>query len=94
MLIKKIRDHNYLNGFKFVITEFALFIFVILPYTLHSRQQCAYDSMVKPKSNSGFHLNFNNILLTWFWQRLIIAHKSCRLLLIHGSLGATIFKNR
>jgi hypothetical protein len=35
MLIKKILDHNYLNGFKFVVAEFGIFILVILPFTFY-----------------------------------------------------------
>ena len=35
MLTQKIREHNYLNGFKFVIVEFGFFICFILPFTLY-----------------------------------------------------------
>ncbi|HLX92575.1 MAG TPA: hypothetical protein VKR32_12880 [Puia sp.] len=35
MLIKKIEEHNYLNGFGFVIAEFSIFILVILPFTIY-----------------------------------------------------------
>ena len=35
MLIKKIQEHNYLNGLWFVIAEFSIFILVILPITMY-----------------------------------------------------------
>ncbi len=35
MLIKKIQDHNYLNGFLFVTIEFVVFISVVLPFTIY-----------------------------------------------------------
>lgn len=35
LLIQRIKEHNYLNGFKFVIAEFGIFILIILPFTLY-----------------------------------------------------------
>ena len=35
MLIKKIQDHNYLNGFLFVTMEFVVFISAVLPFTIY-----------------------------------------------------------
>jgi hypothetical protein len=33
MLKQKIQEHNYLNGYLFVIIEFSIFIIVLLPFT-------------------------------------------------------------
>ena len=35
MLKQKIQEHNYLNGYLFVVIEFGVFIMVILPFTLY-----------------------------------------------------------
>jgi hypothetical protein len=35
MLIKKIQDHNYLNGYLFVTIEFGLFVSVVFPFTIY-----------------------------------------------------------
>jgi hypothetical protein len=34
-LTSMIRDHNFLNGFKFVIGEFILSILIVLPFTIY-----------------------------------------------------------
>ena len=35
MLKQQIQEHNYLNGYVFVIFEFGIFIIILLPFTLY-----------------------------------------------------------
>jgi hypothetical protein len=34
-LTSLIREHNYLNGFRFVVTEFIISIIIVLPFTVY-----------------------------------------------------------
>jgi len=60
MLLKKIHDHNYLNGFLFVTIEFVAFISVFLPFTIY---YLLNDEIFLAVVGIGLILNFCTVAL-------------------------------
>jgi Na+/melibiose symporter-like transporter len=62
-LVSIISEHNYLNGFKFVIAEFGVFILIILPFTLY---YLIHRNLLFGLIGSGLVSNFVTVILFAF----------------------------